>query len=178
MSRVGRQPIDLPSSVQVNIANQHVTLKGPKGELDFTVPEPIRVRQEDQSLLVERPNNERKNRSLHGTSRALLANMVTGVTTGFQRKLLISGVGYRASAQGNILTLELGFSHPIKYELPEGVSANVEKNVEITLTCIDKQVLGEAAAKVRSFRPPEPYKGKGVRYEDEYVRRKVGKKNV
>ncbi len=178
MSRVGRQPINLPSGVEVNIANQHVTLKGPKGELDFSVPEPIRIRLEDQSLLVERPDDERKNRALHGTSRALLANMVTGVTTGFQRKLLITGVGYRASVQGDILTLELGYSHPIKYELPEGVSASVEKNVEITLTCINKQVLGEAAAKIRSFRPPEPYKGKGVRYEDEYVRRKVGKKNV
>ena len=178
MSRVGRLPIPLPSGVQVTINGQNIVVKGPKGQLGFDVPPPITVAQNDDHLLVERPNDARQNRALHGTSRALIANMVNGVSQGFQRKLQINGVGYRASAQGSVLTLELGYSHPIKYDLPQGITAEVEKNVEITVKGIDKHLLGEVAAKIRSFRPPEPYKGKGIKYAEEHIRRKVGKKNV
>ncbi|MBN2327907.1 MAG: 50S ribosomal protein L6 [Candidatus Omnitrophica bacterium] len=178
MSRVGRQPISIPSGVQVTIKDNHISVKGSKGQLSWDVPAPITVRHETDSLLVERPDDERQNRALHGTSRALIANMVKGVSEGFERKLEINGVGYRASAQGGNLNLELGYSHPIEYKLPDGITAEVEKNVQITLRGIDKQILGEAAAKVRSFRPPEPYKGKGVKYVEEHIRRKVGKKNV
>ncbi len=178
MSRVGRQPISIPSEVQVTLEANHIFIKGSKGQMEWDIPEPITVKQENDEILVERPNDERQNKALHGTSRALIANMVTGVSQGFERKLEINGVGYRANAEGSILNLELGYSHPIKYKLPDGITAEVEKNVNITLRGIDKQVLGEAAAKVRSFRPPEPYKGKGVKYEGEHIRRKVGKKNV
>jgi large subunit ribosomal protein L6 len=178
MSRVGRQPITIPSGVQVTLKDNHIFIKGTKGQMDWDIPDPITVKQESDTLLVERPNDERQNKALHGTSRALIANMVLGVSQGFERKLEINGVGYRANAQGTTLNLELGYSHPIKYELPKGITAEVVKNVNITLRGINKQVLGEAAAKVRSFRPPEPYKGKGVKYVEEHIRRKVGKKNV
>ncbi len=178
MSRVGRQPIPIPSGVDVTIQDRDVRVKGPKGQLERTIPAPITVRRDGDVLLVERPSDNRIHRSLHGLSRALVANMVTGVTDGFRRQLEIVGVGYRASMQGDTLNLELGYSHPIRYRLPKGISGNVERNVVITLEGIDKYVLGEAAAKVRSFRPPEPYKGKGVRYAGETVRRKVGKKNA
>jgi len=164
--------------VDVTIKDRHVAVKGSKGRLEWEIPEPIVAKQEEKTVVVSRPDDSRSNRSLHGTSRALIANMILGVSTGFQRRLEINGVGYRAAVQGNKLNLELGFSHPIEYELPKGVTAEVEKNVAITLSGIDKQVLGEVAAKVRSFRPPEPYKGKGVKYVEEHIRRKVGKKNV
>jgi len=178
MSRVGRQPIPLPTGVQVAINGQNIAVKGPKGQLEFDIPQPITVSRNNDHLLVERPDDARQNRALHGTSRALIANMVFGVSQGFQRKLQINGVGYRASVQGNVMTLELGYSHPIKFELPQGITVEVEKNVEITVKGIDKHLLGEVAAKIRSFRPPEPYKGKGVKYAEEHIRRKVGKKNV
>lgn len=178
MSRIGRQPILIPSGVQVNITDRNISVKGSKGQLSWDFPDPIVVKQDSGSLLVERPDDDRRNRALHGTTRALIANMVKGVSEGFIRKLEINGVGYRASAQGTTLNLELGYSHPIQYELPKGISAEVEKNVQITLRGVDKQVLGEVAAKVRSFRPPEPYKGKGIKYVEEHIRRKVGKKNV
>jgi len=178
MSRVGRQPIPILSGVQVTIQDRHINVKGAKGQLEWDVPEPITVTQKKESLLVERPNDSRTNRALHGTSRALIANMITGVTQGFERKLEINGVGYRASVQGNALQLELGYSHSIKFDLPQGINAEVDRNVNIKLSGIDKQLLGEVAAKIRSFRPPEPYKGKGVKYVEEHIRRKVGKKNV
>ena len=178
MSRVGRQPIPIPSGVEVTISNRDVRVKGPKGQLEITVPAPISIRQDGDRLLVERPSDNRVHRSLHGLSRALVANMVTGVTEGFRRQLEIVGVGYRAAIQGNTLNIELGFSHSIRYKLPDGISASVDRNVLITLEGIDKHKLGETAAKIRSFRPPEPYKGKGVRYVGEFVRRKVGKKNA
>ena len=178
MSRVGNNPITVPSGVEVKYQNSHVKVKGPKGELEWNIPEPITLRQENSQLIIERPNDERNVRALHGTSRALIANMVHGVSQGFVRKLEINGVGYRANVKENILNLELGFSHPINYELPEGVSATVEKNTEITLTSVDKQVLGQTASEIRKFRPPEPYKGKGVKYAEEFIRRKVGKKNA
>jgi len=178
MSRIGRQPIQIPSGVQVTIQERHVAVKGPKGKLEWEVPSPIQVKQESGNLVVTRPDDSRGNRALHGTARALLANMVTGVSKGFERKLEINGVGYRASVQGNTMNFELGYSHPIRYELPEGITAAVEKNVLITLNGTDKHRLGETAAKIRSFRPPEPYKGKGIKYQEEHIRRKVGKKNV
>lgn len=178
MSRVGRLPIPVPSGVQVMINNKDIKVKGPKGELAWTFPESILVRQENDQLLVERPDDTRINKALHGTSRALISNMVTGVSSGFQRKLEINGVGYRAAVQGNTLNMELGYSHSVKYELPEGVTATVEKNTEITLVSNDKRLLGQTASEIRAFRPPEPYKGKGVKYAEEVIRRKVGKKNV
>lgn len=178
MSRVGRNPIPIPSGVEVNINDQFVQVKSGKGELSYTVPEPIKVRIEENQILVERPNDLRKIRSLHGTARAIINNMVHGLSEGFNRQLEINGVGYRAAVQGNTLNLELGYSHPIDFPLPDLVSAQVEKNTLITLHSIDKQVLGETAAKIRSLRPPEPYKGKGVRYVDEHIRRKEGKKNA
>lgn len=178
MSRIGRKPIDLPKDVEVKINGRNVSVKGGKGQLEWQYPEPITVKQEENQLLIERPDDMKENRALHGTVRAVINNMVLGVSSGFERKLEINGVGYRAAVQGNTLNLELGYSHPINYELPQGISAAVEKNVSITLSGIDKQLLGEVAAKVRSFRPPEPYKGKGVKYVEEHIRRKVGKKNV
>ncbi|MBD3265051.1 50S ribosomal protein L6 [bacterium] len=178
MSRIGRKPIDLPKDVEVKINGRNVSVKGSKGQLEWQYPDPITVKQEENQLLIERPDDMKENRALHGTVRAVINNMVVGVSSGFERKLEINGVGYRAAVQGNTLNLELGYSHPINYELPQGISAAVEKNVNITLSGIDKQLLGEVAAKVRSFRPPEPYKGKGVKYVEEHIRRKVGKKNV
>lgn len=177
MSRVGNKPIPIPSNVKLTVQGSTISVSGPKGELEHQVPYPITVRQEDDSLVVERPSDLRKHRELHGLTRALLANNVNGVSQGFIRKLEVNGVGYRAEAKGQKLTMQLGFSHPIEYELPKEVSAKVDGNT-IALESCNKYILGEAAAKIRSFRPPEPYKGKGVRYVGEYVRRKVGKKNV
>ena len=178
MSRVGRQPIPVPSGVEIAISGTDIRVKGPKGSLERSIPVPITVRRDGDVLLVERPSDSRSHRSLHGLTRALVANMVVGVTEGFSRQLEIVGVGYRAAVQGDALNLELGFSHPIRYKLPKGIHANVERNVMITLDGIDKETLGETAATIRSFRPPEPYKGKGVRHFGEFVRRKVGKKNA
>lgn len=178
MSRIGRLPITIPSGVKISIVDQHITVNGPKGKLDWVVPHPIAIKEVESQIVVERPNDERKNRALHGTSRALIANMVQGVTQGYQRKLEINGVGYRANVQGSTLNLELGYSHPVKYLLPDGVKAEVEANTRITLSSIDKRLLGQTAAEVRELRPPEPYKGKGIKYADEHIRRKVGKKNA
>lgn len=178
MSRIGLKPIEIPAKVTVTVGGQHVKVEGPKGSLEFNVPYPIKVRQEEGVLRVDRPNDARQNRALHGLSRALLHNMVLGVSRGFVRELQINGVGYRAEASGGRLTLDLGYSHQIKYELPQGISATVERNTLIRLEGADKQLLGETAAKIRAFRPPEPYKGKGVKYVEEQIRRKVGKKNV
>lgn len=178
MSRIGKQPITIPDKVKVAIEGRHVKVEGPKGSLEMDVVEPIAVKQENGSIIVERPSDERKIRAFHGMVRALLNNMVVGVSQGFTRELEISGVGYRAEVSGNTVTLELGYSHPIKYELPEGISAQVERNVLLRLEGYDKELLGRTAAKIRSMRPPEPYKGKGIKYAEEYVQRKVGKKNV
>lgn len=178
MSRIGRKPIDIPSGVQVTISERTVTVKSDKGQMQWQFPEPITVRQEEGQIVVERPDDNYKIRALHGTTRALINNMILGVTKGFERKLQINGVGYRAAVQGTTMNFELGYSHPIVYELPNGISAKVDKNTEITVSGIDKHLLGEVASKIRSFRPPEPYKGKGVKYAEEQIRRKVGKKNV
>jgi large subunit ribosomal protein L6 len=176
MSRIGRSPIAVPSGVEVTLADRLVTVKGPKGTLARSVPGEITVRQEDSTLLVERPNDERQNRALHGLTRSLVNNMVVGVTDGFNKDLEIVGVGYRAIARGaNQLELALGFSHPVFIDAPEGVTFEVPLPTRITVRGIDKELVGQVAANIRKVRKPEPYKGKGVRYAGERVIRKAGK---
>jgi large subunit ribosomal protein L6 len=176
MSRVGRSPIAIPSGVDVSIAGQRVSVKGPKGSLERELPTPITVRQDDGQIVVERPDDERENRALHGLSRSLVNNMVIGVTDGFRKDLEIVGVGYRATAKGpNKIELALGFSHPVNVDAPDGITFEVPTPTQIGVVGIDKEVVGQVAADIRSIRKPEPYKGKGVRYRDERVRRKAGK---
>jgi large subunit ribosomal protein L6 len=177
MSRIGKLPITVPTGVDVTIDGQHVTVKGPKGELSHTVAAPITIeRSDDGSLAVNRPNDERVSKSLHGLSRTLVANMVTGVTDGYEKKLEIVGVGYRVIPKGpSAVELNLGFSHPVTFEAPDGITFTVESATKFSVQGIDKQQVGEVAANIRKLRKPEPYKGKGIRYAGEYVRRKVGK---
>jgi large subunit ribosomal protein L6 len=176
MSRVGRSPIPVPAGVEVTLADQRVTVKGPKGTLARPVPGEITVRREDSTLLVERPNDERMNRALHGLTRSLVNNMVVGVTDGFNKDLEIVGVGYRAIARGdNQIELALGFSHPVIVDAPAGVTFEVPAPTRITVRGIDKELVGQVAANIRKIRKPEPYKGKGVRYAGERVIRKAGK---
>jgi large subunit ribosomal protein L6 len=176
MSRIGRLPITVPSGVDVAIDGQDITVKGPKGTLRHTVAAPIEVvRGEDGVLTVTRPDDERRSRALHGLSRTLVANMVEGVTTGFSKTLEIVGVGYRVAPKGSDLEFSLGFSHPVLVPAPEGISFAVESPTRFTVSGIDKQQVGEVAAKIRKLRKPDPYKGKGVRYAGEVIRRKVGK---
>ena len=176
MSRIGRLPIPVPAGVEVSIDGQDVTVQGPKGTLSHTVAEPIRIeRSEDGTLTVTRPDDNRESRSLHGLSRTLVANMVTGVTQGYSKSLEIVGVGYRVTAKGEALEFALGFSHPVLIEPPQGISFSVEAPTRFSVSGIDKQQVGEVAANIRKLRKPEPYKGKGIRYAGEAVRRKVGK---
>ncbi|WP_262850480.1 50S ribosomal protein L6 [Mumia quercus] len=177
MSRIGKQPVTVPSGVDVAIDGQVVTVKGPKGSLSHTVAAPITASKgEDGAISVERPNDERQNRSLHGLTRTLINNMVIGVTQGYEKKLELVGVGYRVLAKGPAaIELNLGFSHPVPFEAPEGVTFTVESPTKLTVSGIDKQQVGEVAANIRKLRKPEPYKGKGVRYAGEHVRRKAGK---
>ncbi|MCC6225788.1 MAG: 50S ribosomal protein L6 [Microthrixaceae bacterium] len=176
MSRIGKAPISVPSGVDVSITDASISVKGPKGELSRTLPEGITVRQDGDVLLVERPNDERRSRAMHGLVRSLVNNMVIGVTTGFRKDLDIVGVGYRAAAQGSSkLDVSLGFSHPVVVQAPEGIEFVVPQPTRIEVHGIDKQLVGQVAADIRSLRKPEPYKGKGVRYVDERVRRKAGK---
>ena len=175
MSRIGRRPIPVPNGVDVSIEGQHVTVKGPKGTLSHTVVEPIEVAQTDGTITVTRPNDEGEIRALHGLSRTLIANMVTGVTEGYRKNLEIVGVGYRVQARGSDLEFSLGFSHPITVRAPEGVTFRVQSPTRLTVEGIDKQRVGEVAANIRKLRRPDPYKNKGVRYEGERLRRKVGK---
>ena len=176
MSRVGRSPIPVPGGVEVAIAGKQVTVKGPQGSLQRSLPGEIRVRQEDSTLLVERPDDQRHNRALHGLTRSLVANMVTGVTAGFSRELEIVGVGYRATAKGpSQIELALGFSHPVVVDAPQGITFEVPVPTRIVVRGIDKELVGQTAANIRKIRKPEPYKGKGVRYQGEVVRRKAGK---
>jgi large subunit ribosomal protein L6 len=177
MSRIGKLPITVPSGVDVTIDGQTVTVKGPKGELSHTVAEPIRVaRDEDGTLAVTRPDDQRRSKELHGLSRTLVSNMVTGVTNGYEKKLEIVGVGYRVQAKGpTTLEFALGYSHPITVNAPDGITFTVETPTRFSVQGIDKQSVGEVAANIRKLRKPEPYKGKGVRYAGEQVRRKVGK---
>ncbi|MDK2918797.1 MAG: large subunit ribosomal protein [Candidatus Petromonas sp.] len=176
MSRVGKQPITIPQGVQVTVDdNNVVTVKGPKGELSEKINSDIKVNINENELIVERPSDNKAHRALHGLSRALINNMVEGVTKGYEKKLQIVGVGYRAAKQGKKLNLTLGFSHPVEMEDPEGITTETPSQTEIIIKGINKQAVGSYAAKIRELRPPEPYKGKGIRYADEYVRRKEGK---
>lgn len=176
MSRIGKAPILLPNGVEVGISGKSIEVKGPKGSLDFEVPGSISVRQDGDQIYVERPDDERTNRALHGLTRSLINNMVIGVSEGFSKELEIIGVGYRAQAKGqSSLELQLGFSHPISVEAPEGVAFDVPEPTRIIISGIDKQIVGQVAADIRSYRKPEPYKGKGVRYLGEHVVRKAGK---
>ncbi|RBM06951.1 50S ribosomal protein L6 [Streptomyces sp. PT12] len=176
MSRIGKQPIPVPTGVDVTIDGRTVAVKGPKGSLSHTVVAPIEVaRAEDGTILVTRPNDENKIRALHGLSRTLVANMITGVTQGYVKKLEISGVGYRVQAKGSNLEFSLGYSHPIVIEPPEGIAFKVENPTRFSVEGIDKQKVGEVAANIRKLRKPDPYKAKGVKYEGEVIRRKVGK---
>ena len=175
MSRIGRLPITVPSGVEVSLDGQNVTVKGPKGSLSHTVIEPITVEKEDGVLLVNRPDDERDSRARHGLTRSLLNNMVTGVTTGFSKTLEIVGVGYRVQARGRDLEFSLGFSHPVPVKAPDGITFEVQAPTRFVVSGIDKQQVGEVAATIRKLRKPDPYKGKGVRYQGEVIRRKVGK---
>jgi len=176
MSRIGRKPITVPSGVDIKVDGSRVTVKGPKGELSHTLAEPITVeRAEDGSFNVVRPNDERKSKELHGLSRTLISNMVVGVTEGYRKSLEIAGTGYRVTAKGSDLEFALGFSHPVLVTPPAGITFTVEKPTVFHIAGIDKQQVGEVAANIRKIRPPEPYKGKGVRYQGEVIRRKAGK---
>jgi len=176
VSRIGKMPVVIPSGVDVTLEGRRVSVKGPKGELAHTIAEPITVEREDGSLVVRRPDDERRSKALHGLSRSLIANMVTGVTAGYEKKLEIVGVGYRVLAKGPAqIELNVGYSHPVVYDAPDGVTFTVESPTKLTVSGIDKQMVGEVAANIRKVRRPEPYKGKGIRYSGEYVRRKVGK---
>ena len=176
MSRIGKLPIPIPDKVTAQISGQHVTVKGPKGTLEREIPEPISVKQEGNIITVTPTDNSRIGRQRHGLCRTLVANMVDGVSKGFEKRLLIQGVGYRAQAQGKKLTLNVGYSKPVEMQMPDGIDVAVEnRNTEIIVSGINKEVVGNVAATIRAVRPPEPYKGKGIRYSDEYVRRKAGK---
>ena len=175
MSRIGKQPISVPSGVEVNINGPKLDVKGPKGNLSVTIPEPISVKLDDGTLTVERPNDERESRALHGLTRTLINNQIIGVTEGYSKQLEIVGTGYRVQAKGQNLEFSLGYSHTITVEPPEGITFQVEGSNKVTVTGIDKQLVGETAANIRKLRKPEPYKGKGVRYAGEQIRRKVGK---
>lgn len=177
MSRIGRLPISIPDTVKVEVEVQDhtVTVKGPKGTLSMAVHPVMDVRVQDRQVLCGRPSDAKFHKALHGLTRSLIANMVEGVTTGFERKLELVGVGYRAAVQGQNLTMSLGYSHPIIYPIPPGIRIEVKDQTQLTVSGSDKQLVGAVAAKVRSFRPPEPYKGKGVKYADERIRRKAGK---
>ena len=175
MSRIGRLPIPVPSGVKADIDGRQITITGPKGSLSLAVAEPIVVSQVDDTLVVTRPDDERDSRSLHGLTRTLVSNMVTGVTSGFEKTLEIVGTGYRVAAKGSDLEFQLGFSHPVVVTAPEGISFQVDSPVKFKVQGIDKQKVGEVAANIRKIRKPEPYKGKGVRYEGEVIRRKAGK---
>jgi large subunit ribosomal protein L6 len=175
MSRIGRLPIDIPAGVTVSVTGQDVSVKGPKGELTLTAAHPIEVKVEENQVLVTRPDDERESRSLHGLTRTLINNNIIGVTQGYSKGLEVVGTGYRVAQKGTAVEFALGFSHPVLVEAPAGITLTVEGNNKLTVSGIDKQAVGEAAANIRKIRKPEPYKGKGVRYAGENVRRKVGK---
>jgi large subunit ribosomal protein L6 len=176
MSRIGKLPIEIPSGVDVQIENSVVRVKGPKGELTQVVSRDLSIEREDSRLVVTRPTDRKDHRALHGLTRTLIYNMVVGVTDGYEKRLEIQGVGYRAQLKGKSLELALGYSHPIKVDAPEGIEFEVPQPTQVIVRGIDKQAVGEIAARIRKTRPPEPYKGKGVRYQDEHVARKVGKR--
>jgi len=176
MSRIGRSPIELPAGVSVSISPGRVMVNGPLGELAQEVPQRMAIEQSDSTITVTRPTDRGEDRALHGLTRTLVANMVEGVTKGFEKRLEIQGVGYRASLRGTALELNVGFSHPVVKDAPAGITYEVPSQTEVVVKGIDKQQVGQIAAEIRKVRPPEPYKGKGIRYQGEYVRRKVGKR--
>jgi large subunit ribosomal protein L6 len=175
MSRIGRKPVPIPSGVTVTLDGPRVTVTGPKGELSRTLPAEMRVSQDDGMITVERPSDSGRHRALHGLTRSLLHNMVQGVTEGFAKKLEIHGVGYKAEAHPKGVRLVVGYSHPVEYAAPAGIAIKVETPTQVTVEGIDKEMVGQVAAELRGVRPPEPYKGKGIRYVGEHVRRKAGK---
>lgn len=175
MSRIGKSPITVPKGVTVNVAGRKITIKGPKGSLDIDLMTGIDIEHTEQEILVKNANEDSSMGKFHGLYRALIQNIVVGVTNGFEKKLEMIGVGYRAAVQGHLLDLQIGFSHPTKLDIPEGIQVKVDKNTLITINGIDKQKVGQFAATVRAIRPPEPYQGKGIRYQGEYVRKKAGK---
>ncbi len=175
MSRIGKRQIAIPNKVTVEIKGQHVAVKGPKGSLERVLPPEVKVEKDGETLHVLRQDDSRTARERHGLSRTLVSNMVEGVSKGFEKRLQIQGVGYRAQAQGSKLTLNVGYSKPVEMTMPEGIQVAVEKNTEVTVSGINKELVGNVAAQVRAVRPPEPYKGKGIRYLGEFVRRKAGK---
>jgi large subunit ribosomal protein L6 len=175
MSRIGKKPVPIPSGVTVTLDGPRVTVKGPKGELSRTLPTEMRVSQDDGTITVERPSDSGRHRALHGLTRSLLHNMVQGVTEGFAKKLEIHGVGYKAEAHPEGVRLVVGYSHPVEYAAPAGIAIKVETPTQVTVEGIDKEMVGQVAAELRRVRPPEPYKGKGIRYVGEHVRRKAGK---
>jgi large subunit ribosomal protein L6 len=175
MSRIGKRPIPIPQKVTVTVEGQLVAVKGPKGELSRTLPAEVEIVQDDGTILVNRRNDSRAARQRHGLSRTLVANMVEGVSNGFQKRLEIQGVGYRAQVQGRNLVLNVGYSHPVQIEPPQGIQVAVENNTNVIVSGIDKELVGNLSARIRAVRPPEPYKGKGIRYAGEFVRRKAGK---
>ncbi|HEX5592363.1 MAG TPA: 50S ribosomal protein L6 [Solirubrobacterales bacterium] len=176
MSRIGRKPVSVPDAVSVEIAPGNIAVKGPKGELRQDLSPDMKVEQEDGVLTISRPTDRGEHRALHGLTRSLIANMVEGVTDGFEKRLEIQGVGYRAALKGKKLELALGYSHPVAIDAPEGIDFEVPQPTEVVIKGIDKQLVGQVAADIRKRRPPEPYKGKGIRYKDEQVLRKVGKR--
>ena len=176
MSRIGKLPIPVPSGVVVSVEPELVRVKGPKGELQQRVSREIRIEQQDGEILVKRPTDRGEHRALHGLTRSLIYNMVHGVTEGYEKRLQIQGVGYRAALRGRDIELSVGYSHPVQIQAPEGIEFEVPQPTQIVVRGIDKQAVGEIAARIRKVRPPEPYKGKGIRYEGEYVARKVGKR--
>lgn len=178
MSRIGNSPIDVPSGVDVTVKNSHVSVKGSKGTLERTFDDRITIKLDDGVVTLSRADDDRESRALHGLSRALLANMVEGVTNGYSKELQAVGVGYRAVLKGSTLELQLGFSHPVNVTAPDGVTFEVPEPTKIIVSGIDKQKVGQVAADIRKIRPPEPYKGKGIRYSDEHVRRKAGKAGI
>ena len=175
MSRIGKKPVPIPSNVEVSITGSTVKVKGPKGELTNTFDPTMKIQVEDGTVTIERPSDEKNDRALHGLTRALIANMVQGVTAGFRKTLEIVGVGYRAEKKGKNLVVNVGYSHPIEYPEPSGITLSAPQPTVIVIEGIDKQKVGQVAAELREFRPPEPYKGKGIRYQGEQVRRKAGK---
>ena len=175
MSRIGKMPISLPKGVEISVDENLVTVKGPKGSLTQRIPEGISLVQEEEQLLVQRPSDNKNDRAFHGLSRALVANMVEGVTNGFERRLELVGVGYRAQMQGKKLVISIGFSHPVEMDPPDGIEFEVPAPTRITVKGIDKQLVGNTAANIRAIRKPEPYKGKGIKYENEVIRLKAGK---
>jgi len=175
MSRIGLKPIEIPEGVEVKVDGNHVSVKGPKGELSRDLPREMKVNVEDKTITVERPSDNKEHRTLHGTTRSLINNMVQGVSKGFEKTLEINGVGYRAQKQGNKVVINAGYSHPVELDPIDGIEIDVPQNTQIIVKGIDKELVGAVASNIRAIRPPEPYKGKGIRYQGEYVRRKEGK---